>query len=186
VGTNDRTASRNVAEPEVPRRRWGRALLWIGLIGVLVVGAFAVSVAVDRKDQTDSEHIMAAAPVDTDIFCQTAARFSSFDQIDLASGGADQVAGLATVATQLESLSPATIDDDFAAVSDALNHVAGAVNAIPRDDPAGLGVVTQKLDEELGAVSDQANQAADYIGRWCGPLDGLGTSLTTLPDGVTP
>jgi hypothetical protein len=185
VGTNDRNGSRNVAEPEVPARRWGRALLWIGIIGVLVVGAIVASVAVEHKNQTDSEHVMAEAPVDTDVFCQTAARFSSFDHIDMASGGADQLAGLAVVATQLETLSPATIDHDFAAVSDALNNVADAVSAIPGDDPAGLAIVTQKLDDELGAVSEHANQAADYIERWCGPLDSLGTSIPTLPDGVT-
>ena len=90
------------------------------------------------------------------------------------------------VATQLGSLSPATIDDDFAAVADALDNVAGAINAIPGDDPADLAVVTQKLDDELGAVSEQADQAAAYIERWCGPLESLGTSITTLPDGAVP
>jgi hypothetical protein len=183
VGTNDRTASRNVAEPEVPRRRWGRALLWIGLIGLLVVGAIAASLVFD--DNLSPDELMGEPPVDTDVFCQTAARFSSFDHLDMASGGADQLAALAAVATQLGSLSPKTIDDDFSAVSDALNNVSGAVNAIPDDDPAGLAVVTQKLDDELGAVSQQADQAAAYIERWCGPLDTLGTSIPTQPDGAT-
>ena len=131
-----------------------------------------------RQHKSDSD-VIAEPPVDTEVFCLTAARFSSFDQIDIASGGADQLRALAVVATQLGSISPSTIDDDFAAVSAALDNVAAAVDAVPADDPAGIGVVTQKLDDELAAVADQANQAAAYIENWCGPLDSLGSAPPT-------
>jgi hypothetical protein len=151
--------------------------MWIGLIGLLVVGAIVVSFATE-----DHEDPVAVEPVDTATFCQTASRFSSFDNIDLSQGGSEQLRGLAVVATQLGTLSPNKIEDDFSAVSDALRNVAVAVDAVPADDPNGLAVVTQKLDDELGAVSDQANQAADYIEHWCGPLASLGTAVPTLPD----
>ncbi len=91
---------------------------------------------------------------------------------------------MAIVATQLGTLSPNQIENDFGAVSDALRNVAAAVDAIPADDPNGLAVVTQKLDDELGAVSDQANQAADYIERWCGPLDKPRHGIPTCPTAV--
>lgn len=152
-------------------------MAWIGLIALLVVGAIAASFAFDSKPDPIAEE-----PVDTATFCLTASRFSSFDHLDIAAGGSEQLRGLAIVATQLGTLSPNQIEKDFGAVSDALRNVATAVDAVPADDPNGLAVVTQKLDDELGAVSDQANQAADYIERWCGPLGALGTAVPTVPD----
>jgi hypothetical protein len=148
-------------------------LLWVGAIAVLVLGAFLISYAAeDRKD------VQAEPPVDTDVFCQTAARFQSFTEIDLETGGSDQLKGLRLVATQLGSLSPTAIQKDFAAVGGALQNVASAVDAIPADDPAAIGVVTQKLDDELSQISEQADEAAAYIERWCGPRDQLGADAT--------
>lgn len=177
MGTNEQTTSRTeAAEPDRPRRRWGRALLWVGAIAVLVVGAFLISYA--AEDDTD---VLAEPPADTDVFCQTAIRFQSFDEINL-EGGSQQLKDLRVVAVQLGTLSPTAIQEDFAAVGDALQNVATAVDAIPADDPAGLAVVTQKLDEELGLVSEQADEAASYIERWCGPLDQLLTDSTVAGD----
>jgi hypothetical protein len=153
-------------------------LLWVGAIVALVVSAVVISYAAD--DNTDAR---AEPPVDTGVFCQTAIRFQSFNQINLDGGGSDQLKDLAVVATQLGSLSPTAIQKDFSAVGDALQNVASAIDVIPPDDPAAIGVATQKLDDELGQVAAQADEAADYIERWCGPLDELltGTSDSSEP-----
>jgi len=178
VGTNERRrASETTAEPDRPRRRWGRALLWIALVAALAVGALAVSFSAE-----DSRDAIAEPPFDTDVFCLTAARFGEFRQLDLDTGaGADQLRGLQTVAQQLATLSPAPIADDLGAVRQALQNVEGVVRAIPADDPDTIGIVTTALDEELALVSEQADEVASYIERWCGPPSNT-TPASTIPE----
>lgn len=178
MGTNDRKRETEDLTPvDPPSRRWGRALIWLAVIVALGAGALVVSYAAeDRRDA------MAEPPFDTDVFCLTAARFGEFRELDLdGGGGAEQVRALQTVARQLGTLSPEPIAEDLNAVGEALQNVVGVVEAVPADEPDAIAIVTQTFDEQLGSVSEQADEAAAYIERWCGPPASSDGATTSLP-----
>jgi hypothetical protein len=178
VGTNERKrAIEAAAEADRPRRRWGRALLWIALVAALAVAALAVSFSAEESRDATAE-----PPFDTAVFCLTAARFGEFRELDLDTGaGTEQLRGLQTVAQQLATLSPAPIADDLDAVRQALQNVEGVVQAIPADDPDAIGIVTTALDEELALVAEQADEVASYVERWCGPPPDT-TPTSSMPE----
>jgi hypothetical protein len=140
----------------------------------LVVGAIVLSFTADeRRDAVDEP------PFDTEVFCSTAVRFSEFRRLDLDAGsGSQELQSLQLVAGQLATISPEPVAEDLQDVGQALQNVDGVVRALPPDDPDAIGVVSQSLDQELAAVSEQAERVAAYIDRWCGPLP--------APDSVSP
>jgi len=162
VGTND--TSEMAGATGQPPRRWGRALLWLGLLLALVAVAVVVSFAAEDDDDP-----LAQPPIDEPTFCSTAERFDSVPELDFSSTGLDELRELRTVALQLAALSPEPIAEDLAAVGDALQRVVDTIQDIPPDDPAGVSLIAQSLDRELGSVSEEANEAAAYRERWCGP-----------------
>jgi hypothetical protein len=165
VGPSRRTTPSPRAEAEPPPpRRWGRGLLWLGAILVLVAGAVAVSVIV--KDPDDDA--MNTAPLAAEQYCAEAASFRSFDELNLESDGAAQLRDLATTARRLASFSPPMIAADLQSVAQAFEAVATTVDELPADDPDGIATVTQSLDDELGAVQEQADRVGVYLDKWCG------------------
>jgi hypothetical protein len=149
--------------------------MWLGLLVALVVVALVVSfTADDQGDALDEE------PFDRATFCLTAARFGSVSELDFTTTGLDQLRGLRTVALQLATLSPKPVAEDLDAVGQAIQRVVDTVQAIPPEDPAGAALVAESLDRELATVTQQAEDAATYIERWCGPRP---TETTAVPGG---
>lgn len=167
MGTDRRTTPSANAEAEpLPPRRWGRGLLWLGLIAVLVGVAIVVSIVVADPSQDDTD----TAPLVADQFCTEAASFRAFDALHLEEDGAAQLRDLSLSARRLASLAPAAIAKDLDDVAEAFERVAQAVDQVPADESDRLAIVTQRLDEELAGVNDQADEAGAYIDRWCGPV----------------
>lgn len=161
----------------MPPRRWGRGLLWLGLIGVLVVAAIVVSIVVEDSDDDQATAEMNTEPLAAEQFCAEATSFRSFDHLDLENDGAAQLRDLSVSARRLGSLSPPGIGQDFADVAQAFESLAQTVDQVPADDPDRLAIVTQRLDEELAGVQEQADRAGAYVDKWCGPV------ATTEPPG---
>lgn len=165
MGPSRRTTPSPDAEAEPPPpRRWGRGLLWLGAILVLVAGAVAVSVLVEDRD----DDAMNTPPVAAEQYCAEAASFRSFDELNLENDGAAQLRDVATSARSLASSSPPTIAADLMAVAEAFEAVATTIDGLSADDPDRLATVTQSLDDELGAVQAQADRAGAYLDKWCG------------------
>ena len=148
-----------------PRRRWGRALLWLAVIVIVAVAVLAVSFAAD--DRTDP---LAQEPNDVAALCAAAEPFDTFNRLDLDATGVDRLRSLQSAASELAALSPAPIAADFAAVENALGNVAAVVESLAPDDPNALTRVTESFAIELGTIAPQADEAAAYIDRWCAPV----------------
>jgi hypothetical protein len=151
----------------------------VGLIVVLVGVAVAVSIVV--RDPADDDRN--TAPLASEQFCGEASSFRSFDSLHLEDDGAAQLRDLSTSARRLASLAPPTIARDLDDVAQAFELVAQSVDQVPADDPDRLEIVTQRLDEELAGVKDQADEAGAYLDKWCGPIP---TTVTTASDSSAP
>ena len=178
VATNKRTASRDGAEPEVPRRRWGRALLWIGLIGVLVVGAIALSVVFDNGKSDTDVHRRAARRHRSVLSDRGAIQFVRSDRPRFRRCRRAEGSVRSSRRNSERSRPPRSPTISARCLQPFATWPQPSTRC-PVMTRSALEVVTQKLDDELAAVSDQANQAAEYIEHWCGPLDSLGTAPPT-------
>jgi hypothetical protein len=145
---------------------------------VLVAVALVVSFAGDDDDQVVTEE-----PADVAVFCLAAEPFDSFDRLDLDAGAAGDLRELQVAADGMAAQSPDPIAQDLAAVNDALQNVIEVVEGLSPDDPEALAKVTEAFDVELGAVDEQADEAAAYIRRWCGAtlVDEPGSDATSAP-----
>jgi len=154
---------------------------------VLVGAAVAVTVLVEDRGDRAADEAADTEPLLVDQFCAEAATFRSFDELNLEDdeAAADRLRGLAMSARRLASLSPAPIAEDFDAVAGAFEAVAQTIDSLPPDDPQRLVLVTQRLDEELGAVQQEADRAGAYVDTWCGPAGTSATTATTVVSGPT-
>lgn len=173
MGTNDNpparpargSASAASGPDGVPPRRWGRALLWMGLFAVLVVLALAVSFRAD-----DRSRVLGRPPADQVAFCAAAAGFDAVSEIEVSEAGVGQMRSLRATALDVAALSPEPVAADLEAVADALDRVAVAIESVPDDDPEAIVVMAEALDRELGSVTEEADEAGVYIDRWCEPF----------------
>lgn len=166
MGPSRRTTPSPDAEAEPPPPRgWGRGLAWAAVIIALVVGAIIVSILVAEPDADDQ----ATGPT-SDQFCDEAATFrSSFGTLDVGVEGAQQLRVRSDSALDLAAAAPPSIQSDLTAVAIALEGAAQTITTAPTDDPAALATAEAALGASLQSVQEEAERAAAYMNRWCGP-----------------
>ena len=141
-------------------------MVWLGAIVLLVGAALTVSFLAD-----DDADVLAEPPTDQAQFCELAAQLGRVTELSLdGTEGLEQLRALELTVRRLGTLSPQAISADFNAIADALRATSEVLASLPPDATDRIARVTESLDTELEAVSEESEDATAYVERWCGPL----------------
>jgi hypothetical protein len=128
----------------------------------------------------DDADVLAEPPTDTEEFCRLAEELGSVTELDLdGSEGIEQLRALELTRRRLGTLTPQAISADFGAIADALRATSEVLASLPPDATDRIDRVTESLDTELAAVSDESEQATAYVEAWCGSLPTTAPSATS-------